>query len=331
MADPTPTMGASQRETFGRTMIEIVDAHPAAVLLDGDLANSTRADILAEARPDRFFQMGIAEQNMVGAAAGMAAMGLIPFVSTFACFAVCRALDQVRVLVAQPHANVKLIGGYSGLLTGMTGKTHQVVDDLAIMRAMPQMTVVAPADDVEARAALHWAASHEGPVYVRLTRDPSPRLFDDEYRFDGKGIVLRQGDDVTIIGTGVQSARALEAAVELSGEGIEATVLHLPLLKPLDTNAIIEAAERTRLVVTTEDHTVIGGLGGAVSETLATAHPLPVHRHGITDTFGESAPNDALLDKYQLSSTHLAAFVRAAVQGRRAAGGRKESNARSAG
>lgn len=311
-------LGRAQRVVFGETLADLAANDPRIVLLDGDLANSTRADIFAAAHPDRFLQMGIAEQNMVGAAAGLATLGYIPFVSTFACFAVSRALDPIRVLVAQPHLNVKIVGGYSGLLTGLTGKTHQAVDDLAVMRAMPGMVVLAPADDVEAEAVLRWAAAYDGPIYVRLARDPSPRLFSGGLSFDpGRGTVLREGRDLAIISTGIQTSRALAAAARLAEDGIEAHVLHLPSVKPIDRRAIVEAARSTRLVLTTEEHTIIGGLGGAVAEVLSEEFPTRIVRNGIEDTFGESAPNEALLDKYGLSADRVAAVARAAFRAAR--------------
>ncbi|HVA86794.1 MAG TPA: transketolase C-terminal domain-containing protein [Candidatus Saccharimonadales bacterium] len=301
----------SQRETFGRTLVELAEEDPRILVLDGDLASSTRADIFAEAYPDRFLQMGIAEQTMIGVAAGLATLGRVPFVSTFACFAVCRALDAIRVLVAQPSLNVKITGGYSGLLTGMTGKTHQVVDDIAIMRAMPHMTVLVPGDELETRQALRAAAQMSGPVYLRLTRDPSPAISGPDYRFEiGRNVLLRTGADVGLISTGVQTSRVLAAADLLAAEGIEAAVLHVPTIKPLDQESIVELARRVPRIVTSEDHTVLGGLGGAVTEVLARRHPTLVLRHGLEDTFGESAPNEALLDKYGLSAAHVAHAVR---------------------
>jgi transketolase len=304
-------MGLSQRETLGHTLVELADANDRVVVLDGDLGTSTRTDIFAAVHPARFLQMGIAEQNMVGVAAGLATLGWIPFVTTFACFAVCRALDPIRVLVAQPSLDVKIAGGYSGLLTGMTGKTHQVVDDVAVMRAMPHMTVIAPGDEDEARAAIRASAELRGPVYLRLTRDPSPHLFSSDYRFElGRTHLLRDGGDVGLISTGPQTARALQAAESLAADGIEAAVLHVPTIKPLDEDAIVGLASRVPRVVTTEDHTVIGGLGGAVAEVLSRRHPVPILRHGIADTFGESAPNEGLLEKYRLSARWLADAVR---------------------
>ena len=264
----------AQRVVFGETLSTLVDEYPTILLLDGDLANSTRADIFAQRHPDRFLEMGIAEQNMVGVAAGLATLGFIPFISTFAVFAVLRDADQIRVVVTQPKLNVKIVGGYSGILTGKTGKTHQAVEDIAVMRAMPDMTVIAPADGCELRGVLRAACEYAGPMYIRLTRDPTPTLFDDDYRFDlQRAVVMREGEDVSIISTGVQTVRALEAADMLAAEGMDAYVLHVPTIKPIDEQAVVQAASRTGLVLTTEDHSVIGGLGGAVAEVFGRALP----------------------------------------------------------
>jgi transketolase len=255
--------------------------------------------------------MGIAEQNMMGVAAGLATLGFIPFISTFAAFSTNRDLDQVRVVVAQPALNVKITGAYSGLLAGKTGKTHQEVSDIAVFRAMPNVTIVAPADAVELRQATAAVAEHQGPVYLRLTRDPSPIIFDEDYQFRlGRGVVLREGNDVTLIGTGVQTVRCLEACELLAQEGIDAYLLHLPTLKPVDKDAIVEAARRTRKVVTAEDHTVIGGLGGAVAEVLSESWPTRLRRVGIQDVFGESGSNEDLLEKYGLTPRHVARAAR---------------------
>lgn len=306
----TAQMSQALRVTFGEVVSEIADGDPRIVMVDGDLGSSTRADIFEEAHGDRFFQMGIAEQNMLGVAAGMATVGLIPFVSTFACFAVARALDSVRVLVAQPNLSVKIMGGYAGLLAGMTGKTHLMFDDVSIMRAMPNMTVVAPADDVEARQALHAIVDKDGPAYMRVTRQGALRIFDEDYRFDlGRAVVVREGSDVTLISSGVQTTRVLEAAEILAGQGVDAHVLHMPTIKPIDIQAIVDAAERTGFVITIEEHTIIGGLGGAVAETLAEHSPTPMRFHGIMDVYGESGPDEALLEKYRLSAGQVAAVV----------------------
>jgi transketolase len=308
----TLPMGRAMREVFGETVAAIADDDPRVVMLDGDVGSSTRADIFEKAHPDKYFQMGIAEQNMLGVAAGLATMGLIPFISTFVSFAVVRPLDQIRVLIAQTGANVKITPGYAGLFTGQTGMSHIIVDDLAIMRAMPGMVSVAPADDVEAAEALRWAATYEGPCYVRLVRDPTQRLFDDAHVFRfGKAEIVREGSDVTLISTGTQTPRTVEAAELLAADGIEPHVLHVATLKPLDVDAIVAAGERTGRVITVEEHTVIGGLGGAVAETLAQHRPMRVDRVGLYDLYPQSGPNDALLDIYGLSATRVAEQVRA--------------------
>jgi transketolase len=312
----TLPLGRAMREVFGETVAEIARENPRVVMLDGDVGSSTRADIFEKAHPDKYFQMGIAEQNMLGVAAGMATMGLIPYISTFVSFAVVRPLDQIRVLIAQTGANVKITPGYAGLFTGQTGMSHIIVDDLAIMRAMPGMVSVAPADDVEAAEALRWAADYEGPCYVRLVRDPTQRLFDPTahaFRF-GRAEVVRDGGDVTLISTGTQTPRTVEAAELLAAEGIEAHVLHVATVKPLDVEAIVAAAERTGRVITVEEHTVLGGLGGAVAEALAEHRPTRVNRIGLYDLYPQSGPNAALLDIYGLSAERVAEQVRAMLR-----------------
>ena len=309
--------GKALRVAFGETVAELGETDPRIVVLDGDLGSSTRADIFETAHPDRYFQMGIAEQNMLGVAAGMASVGFIPFVSTFACFAVARALDSIRVLIAQPRMNVKITGGYAGLLAGMTGKTHLIFDDVAIMRAMANMVTVAPADEIETRQAIRAIVDYDGPVYLRLTRPNTPILFDDSYRFElGKSTVVRKGDDVTVFSTGVQTTRVFEAAQLLAGDGIEAHLVHVPTIKPLDVEGIVTAAAKTGFVITSEEHSIIGGLGGAVAETLSDRHPVPVKRLGLADTFGESGPDDALLEKYGISIAKTAAAIKALVRAR---------------
>jgi len=305
----------AMRDAWGNGLVELAKDYPELLVLDGDLANSTRADTFAAAYPDRFFEMGIAEQNLVGVASGLATLGYVPWISTFAAFLAKRALDQIRVVVAQPHLNVKLCGSYSGILTGKTGKTHQSVEDIAVFRAMPGVVTIAPADANELRAAMRAMMEDDNPTYLRLTRDPSPVIFPDDYRFEiGKAVLLREGGDVGIISTGVQTIRALEAAEMLAERGIAASVLHVPTLKPLDVEAIVALAERTGTTVTAEDHSIIGGLGGAVAETLAEHRPTPLRRVGWHDTYGESGPNDALLEKYGLSSRHVAEAAEAAAR-----------------
>lgn len=311
---PAAPIGRSLRETFGETLAELAIERPDVLVLDGDLANSTRADIVAERVPGQFLEMGIAEQNLIGVAAGLATMGFVPYVSTFACFAVARALDQIRVTVAQPHLGVKIAAGYSGLLTGSTGKTHQLFEDLAIMRAMPSMTVLAPADDIEGAAFLRAAADIAGPVYIRLARDPERRIFDGPYREPlGPPIVLRDGGDVLLVSTGTQAARTLTAAELLVDDGLDPTVVHVPVLKPLDTEVLRALMAGRRLVISVEEHTIVGGLGSAVAEVIAEHGGPPLRRIGIEDRFGESGPNDALLEHFGLSVARVADRVRALV------------------
>ncbi|MFV2064971.1 MAG: transketolase family protein [Chloroflexota bacterium] len=312
----TLPMGRALREVFGETITRLADDDERIVMLDGDLGSSTRGQVFEDAHPERYLQMGIAEQNMLGVAAGLATMGCIPFISTFAAFALIRPLDQIRVLIAQTGANVKITAGYAGLFTGRAGKTHQIVDDIAISRAMPGIVVVSPADEVETIGALTWAAAYQGPVYMRLVRDPTQQLFDDSYRFEfGKSVVVRAGSDVTLISTGTQTPRVVDAADILADEGIHAYVLHLPTLKPLDEASIVSAAKQTGHVITVEEHSVIGGLGGAVAETLSALRPTRVDRIGLQDTYTESASNDDLLDLYGLSAVRVAEQVHHLVTG----------------
>ena len=302
----------AQRDVFAATLIELIDGNEDVYVLDGDLANSTKADKVSRERPDHFLEMGIAEQNMMGVAAGMASCGLIPWLSSFACFLVNRDLDQLRVVVAQPGMNVKIGAAYSGLLTGKTGKTHQEVSDLAVMRAMPNLTVLAPADGVEVRLAMLAATEMEGTVYVRLTRDPHPVLFGEDHPFEiGRAYVVREGTDVTVMATGEETVRSLQAASMLEERGISAHVVHVPTLKPLDVESIVAAASVTGRVLTAEDHSVIGGLGGAVAEALAEHRPTPMKRLGMQDCFGESGDNGDLLEKYGLTPRHVAAAAEA--------------------
>lgn len=307
VADAEPM---AQRDVFGCTLIALASTDRRVVVLDGDLANSTKADLFANAFPDRFLQMGIAEQHMVSCAAGLASCGLTPWISTFAAFVVKRALDQVRVQVAQTHLPVKLVGSYAGLETNRTGKSHQSLADLAVMRALPNMVVVAPADGVEAAKAMAALQAYEGPAYLRLQREVHRTIFSEDYPFRlGQAVVLREGTDVTLISTGVQTVRALEAAELLAAEGVSVYVLHVPTLKPLDATAIAAAARATGRVVTTEEHVREGGLGGAVCEVLAEHYPVPVRCIGLT-TFAESGGNYDLLEKYGLTGSRIAQAVR---------------------
>jgi len=307
----TLPMGRALREVFGETVTALADTDERIVMLDGDLGSSTRGQVFENAHPGRYLQMGIAEQNMLSVAAGLATMGCIPFISTFAAFALIRPLDQIRVSIAQTGANVKITAGYAGLFTGRAGKTHQIVDDISIARAMTGLVTVSPADEFEARGALEWAAAYEGPVYLRLVRDPTQLLFDANHSFEfGKAVLVREGADVTLVSTGTQTPRVVDAADILAEAGIHAHVLHLPTLKPVDIASVVAAAERTGRVITIEEHSVVGGLGGAVAETLSTHRPTQVDRIGLQDHYTESASNDELLDLYGLSAERVAQQVR---------------------
>jgi transketolase len=296
----------AMRDVWGDTLVALGSTNPNLLVLDADLANSTKADKFAKMYPDRFLQMGIAEQNFIGAAVGLASVGLIPWLSTFTVFFTHRAIDPIRMLVAQTHANVKIGAAYSGILTGLTGKTHQDVQDLAIMRAMPEMIVIAPVDSVECEAAMRWATDYEGPVYLRLARDVCSDVVDPGYQFAlGKTIPLKEGSDVLLVSTGPQSYRCREAADLLAKDGISAGVLHVPSIKPINTDELIKACEESNVVVTVEEHSIYGGLGGLVAEILSERSPRKVVRIGIEDRWGESAPNDFLLDLFHLSPTRL--------------------------
>jgi transketolase len=308
--------GKALREVFGDTLAELANHNPRIVLLDGDVGSSTGAAAFEAAHPQRFLQMGIAEQNMLGVAAGLATVGFIPVVSGFACFVVGRAFDSIRVLIAQPGLNVKIAGGYAGLLTGMTGKTHQIFNDVAIMRTLPNVSVLAPADEVEADQAIRAMIAADGPCYLQLTREASPVLFGAGYRFElGRAVTLRDGSDVTLVSTGVQTVRVYQAAEILASRGVAATVLHVPTIKPIDEAAIAAAAAASGRVVVAEEQSVLGGLGGAVAEVLSARYPVPVKRLGIQDVYGESGPNEALLDKYRLSARAVAEDVEAWLRG----------------
>lgn len=306
----------AMRDVFGDTLVRLSQTDPRVYALDGDLATSTKMDKVAEANPSKFLQMGIAEQNMVGVAAGLATVGLQPWVCSFAAFITKRALDQIMVTVAQPKLDVKMIGAYSGLLTGCTGKTHQGLEDLAIMRSIPNMVVLSPADGVEVKKMMEFANQYNGPVYIRLARDPLPTIFDEvSYSFTlGKGIKLKDGEDATIISTGTQTVRSLEAAQTLESRGIRVTVLHMPSVKPIDQAAIVEAAERTGAIVTTEEHTIYGGLGSAVAEVLVENCPVPMLRVAVQDRNSESGSNDALLKKYNIGPENIVHAVEQVLQ-----------------
>lgn len=306
----TLTAGKPQREVFGLTVADLANTDKRIVIVDADVGSSTRGDIFENAHPDRYLQMGIAEQNMLSVAAGLAVTGLIPYISTFTAFAVVRPLDQIRVQIAQTGANVKITPSYAGLFTGSTGMSHIILDDLSLMRNLPGMVVVAPADDIEAEAALRWSAEYEGPVYIRLVRDATDRLFSAGQGFSlGPVVPLREGTDVTLLSTGTQTPRTYAAAALLAERGINAEVIHVPTIKPIDVDGITAAAARTGRVITVEEHTILGGLGGAVAEVLSEHQPTRVNRIGIRDLYPVSGSNGALLDAYGLSAGRVAEQV----------------------
>lgn len=290
------------RESYGKTLVELGREHEDLVVLDADLAEATKTGMFKKEFPERHIDCGIAECNMAGIGAGLAATGKVPFISSFAMFASGRAFEQIRNSIAYPHLNVKIGATHGGISVGEDGATHQCNEDFALMRSLPGMTVVCPSDDVEACAAVKAAYAHEGPVYLRFGRLAVPVINDrPDYRFElGKGIVLREGTDVTIIATGLCVNSALEAAELLEKDGISAHVVNIHTLKPLDEELVVEAAKKTGKVVTVEEHSIIGGLGSAVCECLSEKHPVPVYRIGIRDVFGESGPAVELLKKYKL-------------------------------
>jgi transketolase len=303
------------RDAFGQALLDLGRENKDVVVLDADLASSTRASFFAKEYPDRFFQMGIAEQNMMGVAAGLALMGKIPFVTTFAVFASKRTCDQVTISVAYPNLNVKIIGAYTGLLSGCTGATHQAIEDIAIMRAIPNMVVVDPADAEEMRQAIKVIARHHGPVYLRETRDEWPDIFGNDYKFEiGKSSVVREGSDAVIIACGVMTSESLQAAEMLAKEGISVRVINMSTIKPIDAKAIVESANKTGAVVTAENHNIYGGLGSAVAEVLGEEAPTLMTRVGIRDVFGESGSNTELLEKYNMNAKYIAEAVRRVLE-----------------
>ena len=292
------------RTAFGEALVEMAKEREDIVVLDADVATSTKTSIFRETFPERFFEMGIAEQNMMGVAAGMAStQKIIPFAVTFAVFATKRACDQVSISIAYPKLNVKVVGSYGGIPTGKAGATHQAFEDIAIMRAMPNMTVIVPADAVEMKQAVKACVEHNGPVYLRCIRCDTPIIFDKDYKFEwNKGVTLREGKDVTIVSTGMMTPEALVATNILADEGISARLIHLHTIKPIDGEILIKAAQETKCIVTVENHSIIGGLGGAVAECLSESEPALIKRIGIEDTFGESGSLKDLFFKYGLTA-----------------------------
>ncbi|MDR1603909.1 MAG: transketolase family protein [Gracilibacteraceae bacterium] len=302
------------RDAYGQELLALGAENPRIVALDADLSGSTKTSLFARAYPERFFNMGIAEQDMMGFAAGLAAGGLIPFASTFAVFAAGRALEPIRNTIAYPRLNVKIAASHAGLSVGEDGASHQALEDVAWLRAVPHMTVLVPADAVETRLAVRAAATEPGPFYLRLGRPATPVLFGPDYRFAvGRMNVLREGRDLTIVANGLMLAPALRAAEILAAEGLTAAVLNGSSVKPFDAETLLHWAARTGAVVTAEEHSIVGGLGSAAAEILAEGCPVPLARVGIRDSFGESGEPEALLAKYGLTAEGVAAAARSAA------------------
>ncbi|MDI3480569.1 MAG: transketolase [Tepidanaerobacteraceae bacterium] len=294
------------REAYGQALAELGEEIKDIVVLDADLSKSTKTSVFAKKYPERFFNMGIAEQNLMGTAAGFATCGKIPFASTFAVFAAGRAFEQIRNSICYPNLNVKIAATHAGITVGEDGATHQSVEDIALMRSIPHMIVINPADAEEAKQAVRAAAMHKGPVYLRFGRHPVETIFDNNYKFEiGKGVILKEGKDVAIIATGTMVGEALKAAELLSKKGIEAMVVNISTIKPIDKEIIIKAAE-CGAIVTAEEHNIIGGLGSAVAEVLAEARPTPMKRIGIADEFGQSGKPEELLKLYHLTADDIA-------------------------
>ena len=305
----------SVREAYGKTLVELGRQNPDVVVLDADLSRSTMTHFFASEFPTRIFDCGIAEQNMVSIAAGLAASGKIPFASTFAVFIPGRCFDQVRMSIAQPRLNVKLVTTHSGITVGEDGTSHQAIEDLALACALPGLTVVVPADAIETARVIRMAAATEGPFYIRLCRPGLPLVHNEDYRFElGKATVMREGTRATIIAIGTMVATALEAAENLQQAGIDCRVLNMSTLKPVDEAAIVRAARDTGAIVTAEEHLEHGGLGSAVARVLARQHPVPVEFVAIKDTYAESGPPAELLRKYGLTAADIERAVRTVVE-----------------
>ncbi|MGE5560208.1 MAG: transketolase family protein [Chloroflexota bacterium] len=308
MADKIAT-----RQAYGDTLVELGRDNPDIVVLDADLSKSTMTAGFAKAYPDRFFNAGIAEQDLMGMAAGLSTMGKIPFASTFAVFAAGRAFEQVRNTICYPKLNVKIAATHAGITVGEDGGSHQSVEDIALMRVLPNMTIIAPADAVEASQAVRAAAAHRGPVYIRLSRLATPVIFDARHEFEiGKAVVVREGKDISLFSTGTMLAAALAAADRLADEGLRAEVVNVATIKPLDAGTILASLAKTGCGVTCEEHSIIGGLGSAIAEIVVENDPLPLTRVGLLDVFGESGKPDELLQRYGLTGDDIVIAARRA-------------------
>ncbi|TDT63705.1 transketolase family protein [Fonticella tunisiensis] len=303
------------REAYGKALVELGKENKNVVVLDADLSKSTKTADFAKVFPERFFNMGISEQDLMATAAGFSTCGKIPFASTFAMFAAGRAFEQIRNSICYPELNVKIAATHAGLTVGEDGASHQAIEDISLMRSLPNMTVIVPADDIETMAAVKAAAEHEGPVYIRLGRSSVPTINDNpSYKFEiGKAVTLKEGRDVSIFATGIMVSIALKAAEMLESEGIDAEVINIHTIKPIDVDAIVKSVNKTGAAVTCEEHNVIGGLGSAVCEVLSENMPAPVKRIGVMDTFGESGKPDELLKEYGLTAENIVNAAREVI------------------
>lgn len=294
------------RDAYGKALIELGKINKNVVVLDADLSKSTKTEGFQKEFPVRFFNIGIAEQNLIGCAAGFAASGKIPFASSFAVFATGRAYDQIRNTIGYSQLNVKIAASHAGVTVGEDGGSHQMLEDIALMRAMPGMTVIVPADGTETKQAIFAAAQYKGPVYIRLGRPKVPIIFDENYKFEiGKGIVVKEGTDVALIATGIMVGEALKAAEQLQNQGVKAAVVNISTIKPIDIETITQIAQTTRAVVTCEEHNIYGGLGSAVAEVLVENCPVPMERIGVKDVFGQSGKPNELMEKYGLTAKDI--------------------------
>jgi transketolase len=304
----------STREAYGKVLVELGKEHKDIVVLDADLSRSTMTKYFAQAFPERFIQCGLEEQNMMSIAAGLAASGKIPFVSTFAVFAACRCFDQVRVCIAQPKLNVKVVATHGGITVGEDGASHHAIEDLALYCSLPGFSVIVPADAIETVEAVRAAVVTEGPFYIRLGRPKFPAVYTEGYRFNlGKAVMLRDGKDVTVIACGIMVSKALEAANALASQGIDCRVLNMPTLKPLDEDAIIQAATQTGAIVVAEEHLLHGGLGSRVAQVVAREKPVPMAFIGIKDVYTRSGKPDELLQRHGLTAEDIEQAVKAVL------------------
>lgn len=303
------------RDSYGNALVELGQAHDDVVVLDADLAAATKTATFKKAFPERHIDCGIAEANMMGIAAGLSTCGKVPYASTFAMFAAGRAFEQVRNSIGYPHLNVKIGATHAGISVGEDGATHQCNEDIALMRTIPGMTIINPADDIEAKAAVMAAYEIDGPVYMRFGRLAVPVINDNpDYKFEvGKGVLLKDGSDITILATGLEVGESLAAAEKLEAEGVSVRVINIHTIKPIDKDIIIKASKETKKLFTVEEHSIIGGLGSAVAEVLAEENPSPLYRIGVRDTFGESGPAVELLHKYKLDAEGIYEQIKANI------------------